>query len=137
LQPSTIPKAQDYVKGVINLRGKVLPIVDLRLKLGLVSIPNTPNTCIIVIETRIQSEPVLVGVIVDAVDAVLEIDNSQLLPLPSLDQKYRNTFISGVVHHVASSFLMVLDVDAIFSTEELMLLQNQSESNKITEAEKI
>ena len=121
-----VPKAPDYMMGIINLRGSILPVIDLRKKLELNSTSHTASTCIIVIDFTIDGESVLAGGIVDAVQAVLEFDNSEILPPPSIGSKYRNEFITGVTK-INDSFIMILDVDAIFSFEELSVLKVTSD----------
>lgn len=126
-----VPKAPEYMKGIINLRGTVLPIIDLRLKLGMSQTEKTANTCIIVLDIQISNESVLVGAIVDAVQAVIEFDKSEIMPPPSIGSKYRSDFIIGVTN-INDSFTMVLDMDAIFSADEMSILKD-----KVDEVEEI
>jgi purine-binding chemotaxis protein CheW len=121
-----VPRAPEYMKGIINLRGTVLPIIDLRQKLGMSPTEKTANTCIIVLDINIGEESVLVGAIVDAVSAVLEFEKSELLPPPNIGSKYRSEFIVGVAN-INETFIMVLDMDAIFSADEISTLREKTE----------
>jgi purine-binding chemotaxis protein CheW len=126
--------APSYIKGIINLRGTVLPVIDLRLKLGMPAFQKTANTCIIVLDITIDKDPVQIGAIVDSVQAVHEIDKSVILAPPSIGSKYRSEFIVGVAN-INDSFIMVLDMDSIFSLDEIADFQNQIDN--ITHIEKI
>jgi purine-binding chemotaxis protein CheW len=124
-----IPKAPDYMKGIINLRGKVLPVIDLRLKLGMSQTAITANTCIIVFDILIDGESVLVGAMIDAVQAVLEFDKSEINPPPSIGSKYRSDFIIGVTK-INDSFIMILDMDTILTVDESFVLSENSEETR-------
>ena len=127
-----VPKAPEYMKGIINLRGTVLPVIDLRMKLGMSQTEKTANTCIIVLDIAIKNESILVGAMVDAVQAVLEFEKSEIMPPPSIGSKYQSEFIVGVVN-INESFIMVLDMDAILSTDELSIIKDKAEVSKVTE----
>ena len=124
-----VPKAPPYMKGVINLRGKVLPVVDTKIKFGMGATEYTANTCILVLEIKIHDEPVQVGALVDSVQEVLEFDNSDIQPPPSIGSKYRSEFIEGMVKH-NDDFIMILNMDMVFSLDELTVI-----TNKIPEVE--
>ncbi len=113
-----VPKAPDYMKGVINLRGAVLPVIDARIKFGMPETEYTNNTCIIVLDIDVDGESVHVGAIVDSVQAVLEIDNNQIMPLPSLGSRYKSEFIIGMAK-VEDRFIIILNMDAVFSVDEI------------------
>ncbi len=115
-----VPKAPDYMKGVINLRGTVLPVVDTRIKFGLVPTEYTPNTCILVLDIDIEADNVQVGGLVDGVQEVLEIEPQQILPPPNIGSKFRSEFISGMYKVNDEQFIMILDMDKVFSAEELI-----------------
>jgi purine-binding chemotaxis protein CheW len=121
---TAIPKAPEYMKGIINLRGAVLPVIDLRQKLGMTPYTKTPNTCIIVLDITIENESILVGAIVDAVNAVIEIDKEKLMETPSIGGKYKSEFILGIAN-INEEFIMALDVDAIFTHDEIIEVKNQ------------
>jgi purine-binding chemotaxis protein CheW len=110
-----VPHSPSYMKGIINLRGAVLPIMDTRVKFGLSPTVITSSTCIIVLEVAVDDQKIQLGALVDAVHAVLEINNEKLLPSPSIGSKYRSDFIEGVVD-TNSGFIMLLNTDRIFGS---------------------
>jgi purine-binding chemotaxis protein CheW len=114
-----IPKAPDYMKGVINLRGTVLPVVDLRIKFGLPEKEITVDTSIIVLSIDINGEPVLVGTLVDAVKEVLELKTEEISPSPSIGSKYNSGIIEGM-WRLDDHFIMILDIDKIFSVDDIL-----------------
>ncbi|EMR03981.1 chemotaxis protein CheW [Cesiribacter andamanensis] len=124
-----IPKAPPFMRGVINLRGTVLPVVDTRLKFGLAPKADTINTCIIVFSICIGEEQVMVGALVDAVQEVFEMPESELRPTPSMGGRYKAEFIRGMARR-DDEFIMVLDVDRIFAHEEILDLQLDLEALK-------
>ncbi len=124
-----VPKAPDYMKGVINLRGTVLPVVDTRIKFGMKPTEYTTNTCIVVMEVELDNDIVQVGALVDAVQAVLEIDDSQIQPPPSIGSKYKSEFIYGMVK-VDEKFIMLLDMEKVFSSDEIVSLQEKTTEGK-------
>jgi len=126
-----VPKAPDYMKGVINLRGTVLPVVDTRIKFGMTPTEYTTNTCIVVMEVELDNDMVQVGALVDAVQAVLEIDDSQIQPPPSIGSKYKSEFIYGMVK-VDEKFIMLLDMEKVFSSDEIVSLQEKTTEGKST-----
>jgi purine-binding chemotaxis protein CheW len=115
-----VPKAPEYMKGVINLRGAVLPLIDTRIKFGLTPTVFTANTCILVLDITIGVETLQVGGLVDAVQEVLEIEPHQILPPPNIGTKYHSDFISGMYKPNEEQFIMILDMDSVFSVDELL-----------------
>ena len=115
-----VPKAPDYMKGVINLRGAVLPLIDTRIKFGLSATEFTANTCILVLDITIGDETLQVGGLVDAVQEVLEIEPHQILPAPNIGNKYHSEFICGMYKASEEQFIMILDMDKVFSADELV-----------------
>ncbi|MFO7843600.1 MAG: chemotaxis protein CheW [Bacteroidales bacterium] len=120
-----VPKAPEYMKGVINLRGTVLPVVDTRIKFGMTPTEYTSNTCIVVMEVELDNDMVQVGALVDAVQAVLEIDDTQIQPPPSIGSKYKSEFIYGMVK-VDEKFIMLLDMEKVFSSDEIVSLKEKT-----------
>jgi purine-binding chemotaxis protein CheW len=119
-----IPKAPEYMKGVINLRGTVLPVVDLRIKFGLPEKETTVDTSIIVLSIDINDEPVLIGTLVDAVKEVLELKNGEISAAPTIGAKYNSGFIEGM-WRVDDKFIMILDINKVFSTDEVIDFKEQ------------
>lgn len=127
LQPITsIPKTQVYMKGVINLMGKVLPVIDARLKMGLEEKEADNNTCIIVLEINKKDKVVETGIVVDAVQSVIEIQKEEIKSPPSLGVEVNTDFISGMVER-ESKFIMLLDVDNVFSADEVISLSEAAD----------
>lgn len=118
-----VPRAPEYMLGVINLRGTVLPVVDTRVKFGIVAKEITSNTCIIVMDIAIENDNVHVGALVDSVQEVLEIEEKNILPPPSIGSKYKSEFIKGMIHF-NEEFIMLLDIDKVFSSEEIIMLKD-------------
>lgn len=112
-----VPKSPDYMKGVINLRGSVLPVVDTRIKFGMSPIEETKSTSILVVETELDEETVMMGLIVDAVHSVLKLDAEDLLAPPRIGNHYQSEFISNMAR-VKDKFFIVLNLNAVFSTKE-------------------
>ncbi|MGE0078078.1 MAG: chemotaxis protein CheW [Bacteroidales bacterium] len=123
-----VPKAPEYLKGVINLRGAVLPVIDARIKFGMPEAEYTTNTCIIVLDIDLDGESIHVGAIVDSVQAVLEIDNNQIMPLPTLGSRYKSEFIIGMAK-IDEKFIIILNMDAVFSIDEITALKVNAELN--------
>lgn len=124
-----VPRAPEYMKGVINLRGTVLPVIDTRIKFGMQPTEYTTNTCIIVLDIDMDGESIHVGALVDSVQAVLEFDNASIMPAPSIGSKYRSEFIEGVVN-VDDKFIMLLNMDAVFSSDELSSMHNKTKETE-------
>jgi len=126
IQPATkVPETPDYVKGIINLRGRIIPLVDVRLKFGKEEIPYTERTCIIVIEVN----SVAVGLIVDKVDDVLTLDDSQIaLPPSGNTLGFENRYIEGI-GKVEDLVLLLLDAEKLLKTEEMELIETIVEDN--------
>lgn len=113
-----VPQTPDYMKGVINLRGSVVPVVDMRLKFNMPPQERTVDTCIIVVEIRIDGEQTILGALVDSVQEVFELPPSQVEPAPRIGAKLNTDFILGMGKR-DDHFVIILDVDKVFSTEEL------------------
>lgn len=120
-----VPKSPDYMKGVINLRGTVLPVVDTRIKFGMTPTEYTTNTCIVVMEVEMEGDMVQVGALVDSVQAVLELNDEQIQPPPSIGSKYKSEFIYGVAK-VDENFIMLLDMEKVFSSDEIISLKEKT-----------
>jgi len=124
-----VPKSPPYMKGVINLRGAVLPLIDTRIKFDMPETEFTTNTCILVLEIEIQGDTIHVGALVDSVHEVIELEKKQILPAPSIGNKYKSEFIEGIAK-VEEDFVMILDMDLIFSTDEITMLKDSFSSNE-------
>ncbi len=123
-----VPHSPDYMLGVLNLRGEVLPVVDSRIKFGFPIIENTIQTCIIVLDISIQNEKTHIGMLVDEVFEVFEKNNNDLLPPPSLGNKFKSEFIKGVFK-TNNDFVMYIDIDKVFSSDELITVNDLGKEN--------
>ncbi len=118
---TNIPQAPDFIKGVVNHQGNVLPVVSTRLKFGLPEVAYTRDTCIIVAEIRQNEDIVELGLIVDKVLQVNRFENQQITEFPDLGRKFNSELIRGVFHR-ESDFVMVLDADRLFSGDDQLFL---------------
>jgi len=105
-----VPRLPQFMRGVVNLRGKVIPIIDLRLKFGLEAQENTERTCFIVVQVNRNGVPVTLGIIVDEVSEVLDIAGNQIESAPSFASTIDTNFLSGM-GKVSKTVVMLLDVD--------------------------
>lgn len=133
-QITKIPKAPEFMKGVINFRGTVLPVIDLRTKFGLPRENETIDTSIIVLSIDEKGETILVGTLVDAVKEVLELKIDEITASPTIGTKYNSGFIEGM-WRTGEKFIMILDIDKVFSTEEVTDLSEQIIENNIAKTE--
>jgi purine-binding chemotaxis protein CheW len=127
-QITQVPHTPDYMKGVINLRGTVLPVIDTRIKFGLPETEYTNNTCIVVMDLELNGDTVHIGAIVDEVLSVIEIEKDQIEPPPSLGNQYRSDFIFGMAR-VDEQFVMLLDMEKVLNSEEIAMI-SQSAPNE-------
>ena len=123
---TTVPMMPAVVRGVINLRGRVVPVVDLAARFGRASGAVTNRTCIVIIEAAAGGEQQDIGVVVDLVNAVVEIPASEIEPAPSFGANVRADFISGM-GKVAGKFVIILSIDKVLSLEDLALLGHLEE----------
>ena len=119
---TSVPQTPEFVKGVINLRGKVIPVVDLRLKFGMQETEYTERTCIIVVEIVGQAGTVLMGIVVDSVSEVLNIIGGEIEDTPSFGTKLNTEYILGMAK-MEGGVKILLDIDRVLSTEEIIALE--------------
>jgi purine-binding chemotaxis protein CheW len=117
-----VPQTPDFMRGVINLRGSVVPVIDLRLNFGMQSKENTVNTCIIVVEVNLDGETIVLGVLADSVQEVVEMEPDHIEPPPQLGTKLNTKFIKGM-GKVGNNFVMILEIDKVFSANEMSELE--------------
>ena len=113
-----VPRTPAFMRGVINLRGSVVPVMDLRLKFGMSATEQTVNSCIIVVEMTMEGDTVVIGVLADAVQEVIDMEPEQIEPAPRIGTKLNMDFILGMGKH-NGTFMMILDIDKIFSSTDL------------------
>ncbi|CAH2031222.1 chemotaxis protein CheW [Trichlorobacter ammonificans] len=113
-----VPQTPEFMRGVINLRGSVVPVVDLRLKFGMESTEQTVNTCIIVVEVTLEGDTTVLGALADSVQEVVEMEPDQIEPAPHIGTRLNTDFIKGMGKH-DDNFIMILDIDRVFSEQEM------------------
>ncbi len=118
-----VPRTPDFMRGVINLRGSVVPVVDMRLKFGMEATEKTVNTCIIITEIALDGETTVLGALADSVQEVIDLEPEQIEPAPRIGTRLRTDFIKGMGKR-DDRFLMILDIDRVFSSDELALVGN-------------
>ena len=119
---TTVPQTPEFVKGVINLRGKVIPVIDLRLRFGMDSIDYTERTCIIVVEIEGHAGTVQIGIVVDAVSEVLNIRGEDVEDTPTFGAKLNTDYILGMAK-MEGGVKILLDIDRVLSVEEVAALE--------------
>ncbi|MBI4642441.1 MAG: chemotaxis protein CheW [Deltaproteobacteria bacterium] len=117
-----VPQTPDFMLGVINLRGSVMPVVDMRLKFGLSKTEPTVNTCIIIVEIELDGEITMLGALVDSVQEVMELDPNQIEPPPRIGTHLNTKFIKGMGKQ-GEQFLIIVEIDKVFSVDELAMAQ--------------
>lgn len=122
---TAVPQTPDFVKGVINLRGKVIPVVDLRLRFGLESIDYTERTCIVVVEIDGPTGTVMIGVVVDAVSEVLNIKGADIEDTPTFGTDLNTNYILGMAK-MEGGVKILLDIDCVLSQDEVAMLKQTS-----------
>jgi purine-binding chemotaxis protein CheW len=115
---SRIPNVPHYEKGVVNLRGSIVPIIDLREKLGIKSTEYTPLTVVVVLQTNDNNKTRTMGVVVDSVSDVINLDKTKIQDAPDFGAKVSNEFINGLVS-VNERMVILLDVDKLLKLEDL------------------
>ncbi len=124
--PATkVPGTPDYMRGVINVRGNVVPVLDMRLKFGLDKTDRTVDTCIVVMEIAVDGDTAVLGALVDSVQEVFEIDPGQIEPPPRIGTRWRTEFIKGIGKR-NGELIIILDIDRIFASDEVTRIHDAS-----------
>ncbi len=118
---TAVPQTPEHVKGVINLRGKVIPVIDLRLKFGMAHEPYTERTCIIVVRSRMQATELMIGVIVDSVSEVLNLPSQDIEDTPDFGSTAPSDYLIGIAK-VKGEVKILLEMDQVLSSHELTAL---------------
>ena len=119
---TTIPRTPEFVKGVINLRGKVIPVIDLRLRFEMEAMDYTERTCIIVVEIDRSGGTVIIGIVVDAVSEVLSIKEDDMVDAPTFGIQLNTDYISGMAK-TEGGVKILLDIDRVMTAEEISLIE--------------
>ena len=109
-----VPRTPEYMSGVINLRGVVVPVVDMRRKFGMSPTEKTVSTCVIIVELVLEGETVVVGAMADSVCEVIDLESAQIEPAPRIGTSLNTEFIKGMGKH-NEKFIIILDIDRCFS----------------------
>ncbi|SNB46535.1 chemotaxis protein CheW [Geobacter sp. DSM 9736] len=127
-----VPCTPDFMNGVINLRGAVVPVVDMRRKFGMAPGETTVNTCIIIVDLDMGDERVVIGAMADSVREVIELEPSEIEPPPRIGTRLDVDFIRGMGKH-DDQFLIILDIDRVFIGDELGLEQESDSVQAVNE----
>ena len=119
---TSVPRTPDFVKGVINLRGKVIPVIDLRLRFSIDESEYTERTCIIVVEISSQNGEMVIGIVVDSVSEVLSVTEDQIEPAPSFGSSLDSTYILGMAK-LEGGVKILLDINKVLKSDEMSLLE--------------
>ncbi len=119
---TAVPKTPKWIRGVINLRGNVVPVVDLAVRFGIGERPITKMTCIIIVESQLEGQNTLMGVMADAVSQVMDIAAGDIQPVPAFGARIRVDYLQGMAQ-LEKKFAMLLDIDKVLSGDEILGLQ--------------
>ncbi len=117
-----VPRTPAFMRGVINLRGSVVPVVDLRLKFGMSGTEKTIDTCVVITEIESEGETAVVGALADSVQEVFELDPGAIEPAPKIGTSLNTEFITGMGKR-DDQFIIILDIDKIFTSDEVVAVQ--------------
>ncbi len=124
-----VPQTPEFMRGVINLRGSVVPVVDMRVKFGMSAIDKGVNTCIIIVEVAVDGETTVLGAMADSVEEVLDMEPDQIEPAPRIGTKLNIEFLRGMGKR-DERFIMILDIDKVFSTTELVVVKGVGDETR-------
>ena len=119
---TSVPNTPKFIKGVTNLRGKIIPLIDLRVKLGMEAVEFTRQTCIVVVEVPGLSERILIGVIVDGVKEVLNVESAELDEVPSFGIRVNTSFLLGLANS-KTGLSLLLDIEQVLSKSEIEVVE--------------
>jgi purine-binding chemotaxis protein CheW len=119
---TTVPQAPGFVKGVINLRGKVIPVIDLRLRFGMPAMEYSERTCIIVVQIALSDTPLNIGIVVDSVSEVLNITGTNIENTPTFGTQMNTDYILGMAK-IEGGVKILLDIDKVLTATEIGLLE--------------
>ncbi|HUJ16827.1 MAG TPA: chemotaxis protein CheW [Nitrospirota bacterium] len=120
-----VPNTPAFMRGVINVRGSVIPVVDVKLKFGMAITEKSVNTCIIILEVVVDGETLVVGALADSVEEVIDLDSGHIEPAPRIGTRLRTDFIKGMGKQ-NERFIILLDMDKVFSSDELAQVRTDS-----------
>jgi len=129
---TTVPRMPEFLRGVINLRGNVVPVIDLRLKLGMEATQRTADTCIVIVEMQVEGDLVQMGALADSVKEVIDLDRSDIMPPPKLGTSLKSEFIQGMARQ-DEKFLILLNIDRILSDDEMSTVKTAGHAQAVKE----
>lgn len=124
---TTVPGTPPWIRGVINVRGTVVPIVDMALKFGLAACAVTKRTCIVIVEVDLEGQPTPMGVMADSVNQVIELQPEDIEEAPSFGTQVRVDYLLGM-GKVGDGFVLMLDIDRVLSAGELLTVSGLSDA---------
>ncbi len=130
-QITEIPNAPNFLKGMINLRGSVLPVIDSRVRFGMTPTQLTSNTCIIVLDIITETTELKVGAMVDSVNEVMDCTMDDIKPVPAIGTKYHADNLFGMIQQ-ESGFIMVLNTNKVFAFAEALTINNEKIEAELT-----
>lgn len=131
-----VPRAPEFMRGVINVRGSVVPVVDLRLKFGMSRTENTVDSRVVVMELSLDGDLTVLGAMADSVHEVMELETENIEKPPSIGSRWRTEFIKGIGKS-NEEFIIILDIDRVFSTDELAVVQETGSRQEEQKEEKV
>ena len=129
-----VPGAPSWIRGVLNLRGAVVPVVDLAVKFGMARSEVTRRSCVIIVELQFDDERLVMGVMADSVDQVIELAPHQIQPAPSFGPRVRVDCILGMGTN-NDKFVCLLDIDRILSSNEILVVSTAGDDDEAGEIE--
>lgn len=120
-----VPRTAEYVRGVINFRGEILPVIDTRMKFNMPEVEDTDKTVIIVFELKLNDKRLILGAVADGVKDVLSIRTLDIKDVPEMGSNYNTEYVIGMIKS-EEEFIMILDIDRVFSAEELITVKEIS-----------
>ena len=116
-----VPRTPLFMRGVINLRGNVVPVVDLKRQFGMTETERSINACVIIIEMKVDGEQTILGALADSVQQVMDLEPEQIASPPRIGSRLKTEFIKGMGKH-EDKFIIILDIDKVFSNDELLVV---------------
>ncbi|MBN1523437.1 MAG: purine-binding chemotaxis protein CheW [Spirochaetales bacterium] len=132
---TSIPQTPPFIRGVINLRGKIIPIIDLRLKFEMDERDYTDRTCIIVVEIEFEGEITLMGIVVDSIQEVVSIPEEKISEVPYINSKVRSEYIHGIAE-TGETIKIILDITQVLTEEEFVMIRDVGRSKMHAETKK-
>jgi purine-binding chemotaxis protein CheW len=131
-----VPRTPEFVRGVINFRGEILPVIDTRMKFLMPPSEDTTKTVIIVLDLKLENKKVMIGATADSVRDVFKATAEDIKQVPEIGSRYNTEFITGMIKR-GDSFIMMLDLEKVFSTDDLILINEIEEKEEVEQLEEV